>query len=188
MPLLVARGALYATAVHARLRAKSKHGIEDALRSLYQKAREARGALPVDAWGAAVVAELGGGEAAAFAKAIGEGKVEDLPDDALGPCFHRAPRSYEAFDLGFDLDATIAAPDRKIAGLRAGGPAARAGLLAGDVVVDEAIGRGRSDVPVKITVKRGGEEKTVKYLPAGAKAKGTGFVRRAEVPDEACTK
>jgi hypothetical protein len=56
------------------------------------------------------------------------------------------------------------------------------------VLVDAVIGRGRSDVAVTLTVERGGEKKTVKYLPAGARAKGTGFVRKQDVPDEACAK
>jgi hypothetical protein len=190
VPLLVARGALYATAVHARIRAKSKgkHGLEDVLRGLFQKAREARGAVPVSAWIEAVSAELGAGEAAVFARAIGEGRADELPDDALGPCFRRAPRTYEAFDLGFDDDATRAAEGRKIAGLRPGGPAERAGLRAGDALVEAVFGRGRSDATVTLTVERGGEKKTLRYLPAGPRAKGTGFVRRSEVPDEACAR
>src|SRR5690348_3582620 len=95
VPLLVARGALYATIVHARIRAKSKgkRGLDDVLRALFQKAREARGELPVSVWIDAVGAESGAGEAAAFARAIGEGRVDELGDDALGPCFRRAPRT-----------------------------------------------------------------------------------------------
>jgi predicted metalloprotease with PDZ domain len=190
VPLLVARGALYATALRARIRARSggKRGLEDVLRALFEKARAARGPLPVSAWIEAVSAEAGAGEAALFARAIEEGKLDDLPEDALGPCFRRAPRTYEAFDLGFDEDATRAAADRKIAGLRAGGPADRAGLREGDVLVEAVVARGRSDVPVTLTVERGGEKKTIKYTPAGARVKGMGFTRKSDVPEEACAK
>jgi hypothetical protein len=50
--------------VHARIRAKSKgkRGIEDVLRGLLGKARQARGALPTKAWLDAVGAELGADE------------------------------------------------------------------------------------------------------------------------------
>jgi predicted metalloprotease with PDZ domain len=190
VPLLVARGALYAAGVEARIRAKSKgkRHLEDVLRTLLQKAREARSALPASAWIEALRGELGAGEDAVFAQAIGEGRIADLPDEALGPCFRRGPRTYEAYDLGFDEDATRAAADAKIVGLRAGGPAEKAGLRAGDVLVDAVIGRGRSDVVVSITVQRGSEKKTVKYLPAGAKAKGVGFVRKSDVPEESCAR
>jgi predicted metalloprotease with PDZ domain len=123
-----------------------------------------------------------------FAKVLDAGKIDDLPDDALGPCFRKAKRDYQAYDLGFDEDATRASADRKVAGVRAGGPAERAGLRAGDVLEDAVIGRGRSDVPVTLTVERGGEKKTIKYLPAGARAKGVGFVRKQDVPDDACAK
>jgi predicted metalloprotease with PDZ domain len=186
----VARGALYATLVDARLRAKSKgkRSLVDVLRGLFTKAREARGPLPVAAWMEAVNAELGGGEEAAFAKAVSAGKLDDLPDDALGPCFHKAARDYQGYDLGFDEDATRASADRKVVGLRPGGPAERAGLRAGDVLEDAVIGRGRGDVPVTLTVDRGGDRKTIKYLPAGSRAKGVGFTRKPDVPDEACAK
>jgi hypothetical protein len=195
VPLLVARGAVYATGVAARIRAgsKGKRGLEDVLRGLLQKAREARGPLPAAAWREAVRAEraevgAGAEEDALYRSAIEEGRADDLPDAALGPCFRRAPRGYEAYDLGFDEEATRAAPEQKLAGLRAGGPAERAGLREGDLLVEAVIGRGRSEVAVAITVSRGGEKKTVKYLPAGARAKGTGFVRKTDVPEEACAR
>lgn len=188
VPLLVARGALYATAVAARIRAKSKgaESLDSALRGLMDRARAARGPLPDEAWIDAITAAAGPGEGERFAAAIGAGKAEDLPDGALGPCFRRAPRTFAAFDLGFDEDATRAAADRRVAGLRPGGPAEKAGLRPGDALVDAVIGRGRSDVPVSITVERDGARRTVKYLPAGPQGRGMGFSRKPDVPDEAC--
>lgn len=188
LPLLTARGALYATALNARIKAatKGKKSLDDVLRALLAKAKEARRALSVSAWLDAVRAETGAPEEPAFAKSIGEGKVEDPRDDALGPCFRKASRTFEAFDLGFDEAASRKAA--AITGLRAGGPAARAGLFEGDKLIDAAITRGRSDVKVTIAVDRKGDKVTVSYLPAGARAKGAGFTRKNDVPDDACAK
>lgn len=188
IPLLVARGALYAARVDALLRRKSggKASLEDVLRALYAKSRAERGPLPVSAWVEAVSKELGPGEAGAFEAGIGKGAVEPLPDGALGPCFRAAPRRYEPFDLGFDDEATAASEKRGIAGLRAGGPAEKAGLRAGDVLIDASMTRGRSDVPVTLTIERGGERKTITYRPAGPAVSGPGWARKKDVPDDAC--
>ena len=190
VPLLVARGAIYATRVNAMIRAKKKgaRGLADVLRALFQKARDKRGPLPNAAWIEAVSAELGAGEAATFTRIIDEGRAEDLPDGALGPCFRRAARTYEAYDLGFDEDRTRASTDRVLVGLRPDGPAWKAGVREGDVLTAASITRGRSDVKVSITVKRGAEPKTFSYFPKGARARGQGFARKPDVAEEACTK
>lgn len=191
LPALIARGALYAAGLQRRVerRSQGKRGLVELLRPLFAKARERRGPLTNDAWLQAVSAELGEDERATWRKLVWEGMIEGLPDDALGPCFRAVPREYVGYDLGFDEDATRATADRKLVHLRAGGPADKAGLREGDVLVDAVIRRGRGDVPVAITVKRGDETKVVKYLPAGLRTKGTkGFARKADVPEEGCAR
>jgi predicted metalloprotease with PDZ domain len=189
LPLLVSRGALYATRVDAEIRAKSggKTSLDDVLRALYTKAREARGPLPASAWIEAVEKELGEGESDAFAAIIEKGGEIRVPDAALGPCFRASPRRYEAYELGFEEVSEPADP-RKIASVRAGGPAERAGLRAGDEIVEAKITRGRSDVPVSITIERGGAKKTITYRPAGPPAQGLGWARKKEIPDESCAR
>jgi hypothetical protein len=190
LPLIVARGALYATRLDALLRDKSlgKKGLPELLRALYEQAKQKQAALPTSAWVEALRAALGDAEAGSFAALIGQGRPIELPANALGPCFRREKRRYQAFDLGFDEEATRASTERVIAGLRAGGPAERAGVKAGDVLVDSVLSRGRSDVPVELHLERGGEKKTIRYLPAGAVGQGQGFTRKKDVPDEACTR
>lgn len=190
VPVLVARGALYASRLDARIRKKSgdKRGLEDVLRALYVKASERRAALPTAAWIEAVTAELGAGEADAFAAMIDKGGPIDVPEGAFGPCFRGATRRYEAFELGFNEDATRASGSRAVTGVRPGGPADRAGLKAGDVLFDSVMKRGRSDVPVILTVERAGVRKTIRYSPVGKAASGQGWIRQKDVPDEACVK
>src|SRR5262249_48703979 len=130
VPLMVARGALYAARVDGLLRKKSgdKRRLDDVLRALFDKAREQRASLPTSGWTDAVSEARGGGERAAFNKAIVEGAGIDVPEGAFGPCFRGEKRRYEAFDLGFDEDATRASSKHTIEGLRPGGPAEKAGL------------------------------------------------------------
>lgn len=220
LPLLVARGALYATRVDALLRSaakKKKKGerdekggeinketekkrlqeitsLETLLRALYEKAREQRGPLPTSAWTAALAKELDQAEADAFGAVIEKGKETRAPDDALGPCFKGEARRYEPFDLGFDREATRASAaddgSETVAGVRAGGPAAKAGLRDGDKLVDSRITNGRSDVPVVLTVERPdgkNVKKTITYRPAGPAVNGRGWSRQKSVPDEQCT-
>lgn len=192
MPLLVARGALYALSVDAALRAQKKkenrHELSDVLRALYTRAKERRGPLPTEAWTSALTDELGKGAAESFVAAIERGGEIDLPDGALGPCFRKEKRRYVRYDLGFDEAATRARTPPAITGLRPGGPAAKAGLREGDVLVEAKTTPGRSDVPVTIIVERGGEDVAIRYEPAGAAAEGRGWARRKDVPDESCTK
>lgn len=190
LPLFVARGALYATRIDALLRKKSggKKGLPELAKALFDKAREKRAALPTSAWVEAVSAELGAAEAQNFSTMIEQGKPIELPDDALGLCFKGAKRRYQAFDLGFDEEATRLSASRVVVGLRPGGPAERAGVKEGDAILDAVLRRGRSEVPVVLSIERGGEKKTIRYKPAGAVGNGQGWSRKKDVPDDACTR
>ncbi len=189
-PLLVARGALYAARVDALLQKRkgAKRTVEDVLASLYARANTEKGPLPAAAWIEALTPDLGDGEKQAFTDAIDRGKPVDLPEGTLGPCFARVTKTFGAFDLGFDEDKTVAAMDHALVGLEPQGPAARAGILEGDVLVSVKANHGRADVPAVITVTRAGESKAFRYAPAGATAKGQGWERRKDVSDDACTK
>lgn len=212
IPLLVARGALYAGRLNGLLKAaapKSKPSgdavgpaagpeaparpaaLADLLRDLLAEARSRRGPLPTSAWVDAVSKALGAREAEAFQALLERGERGapiELPDGALGPCFRGARRRYEPFDLGFDLSATNQAPDRALVGLRADGPAARAGARAGDLLVHADFARGQPDQEAKLTLTRGEREITVRYRPAGKGAEGQGWVRVPGVGDEACVR
>jgi hypothetical protein len=194
LPLLVARGALYGALVDARLRSaaprdaasKAPRSLDELLRGLVAEARGRRGPLPVSAWLDAVTKALGADEAPVLAEHVERGRPAALPEGALGPCFRTARRRYEAFDLGFDLDATNAAKDHALHGLRADGPAARAGAKEGDVLIGADLVRGRADRPAKLTLKRGDETVALSFRPAGASGQGQGWTRVRGLPDEAC--
>ncbi len=185
---LVARGALYAARVNALVRDRSKGGwsIDTIVLELLTEARKQQKDLPTSAWVDAVARTLGPSEPEAFAKTIVRGEEVVLPASVLGRCYRAGTGEYVTFDLGFDAAATREGKTGEVVGLVAGGPAARAGLKAGDLV--EADYRdGHAEVPVKLTVKRGTETLHLTYSPAGARHKGPIWTRIAGTPDEKCT-
>ena len=190
VPLLIARGALYAARVEARLRTKSqgKTGLPELLRGLYKEGKATSGERSPSHWVEALTAALDASEKDVFHRVIEEGALPDLPEGLLGPCFQGAPRTYAAFDLGFDEAATRASEAHAIVGLRQGGPAERAGLRASDTLVDATIRQGRADAKVTIVVERDGEKRTMSYVPAGPTAAWRGWVRKRDVAEEACTR
>lgn len=189
VPVLVARGALYALRVDALLRAKTgkKRTLDNVLRELYQEAATKKAALPASAWVDLVVKDLGEPERAVFRDAIELGKPFDLPDGALGPCFRRVTRTYVGFDIGFDEEASRRGSPRKLTGLVRGGPAEKVGLREGDEIVTIQVGARSPSAPVRVTIGRGDGTKTFEYRPEGRRGKGAGFERKKDVSDDACT-
>jgi predicted metalloprotease with PDZ domain len=190
VPMLVARGTLYALLVDAGIRQKTngKRSVNDVIRDLYKKAKEKRGPLPTSAWSDAVLAELGSSGPKDFAEIIEKGGNFDIPANALGPCFRKETRNFFKYDLGFDDASSRKTDPPKIVGVRKDGPAYRAGLRDGDEVIKIQRSPGRSDVEAVVVVTRNGKDETIRYAPAGAKVKGRGWVRVADVPDEKCAK
>ncbi|MET0593328.1 MAG: hypothetical protein ABW133_11550 [Polyangiaceae bacterium] len=185
---LMAHGALYAARLAASIRARTKgeHSLDTVVAKLVERARSARAPLPLTAFTDAITAELGEGEQAQFDKLIHGGEDVVLAADGIGPCFRGAPGDYTAFDLGFDLQETLDGAGRTIAGLAAGGPAAKAGLLTTDVLDDVTFRHGHAEVPVALKVLRNGQKVDIQYAPRGPRGKGVIFTRKANMPDLAC--
>jgi predicted metalloprotease with PDZ domain len=95
------------------------------------------------------------------------GETVTLPADSFAPCFTVATQEMPTFDRGFDLRGSMK-NDRRVVGLEPNGPAARAGLKAGDrISVDE------STIPDPTVARRyvvhdaDGKSHVVTYLPQG---------------------
>jgi hypothetical protein len=184
---LMARGALYALHESARIHVKTKgqHGVVDVLSALVRQAEDHK--LPPftpAAWVAAVGAEDPDAQRT-FDALVVRGEPDVLPKDALGPCFQAGMGEYVAFDPGFDLETTRTSREGKVASVRPGGPADKAGLKDGDVVESLVAHEGDSSVPVKLVVTRAGAKIPVSYLPRGAHGRGQTWTR-LKMPDERC--
>lgn len=184
---LVARGALAALRLHARLRAQAKksgaRSFDDLLLSLAATAKKTAGPLPPSTWDELLTKELGKAELDAFTGAVEDGHPIVIPRHALGPCFQDSVASYVSFDLGFDEVQTLSAAPRLLRSLRADGPAARAGLRSDDelVALEEP-----SAGNVVVTFRRNQKEESVRYAPAGAAAPGQSWTRLTSVPAGKC--
>src|SRR5262249_47202222 len=177
-----------------RARSKGARSLDAALVALLERARAERHALDAAAWIDAIAkggAEATGApktvdEARAFDDAIVKGTEPALPDGALGPCFRSGNGEYVAFDLGFDDRATSESAARAVVGLKANGPAAKAGLREGDGIEEAAYRDGHAEVPVKLTITRGGAKTTITYDPRGERRRGQTWARVAGMSDERC--
>lgn len=185
--VLVARGALHAGRMDHLLRHKSKgrKGLPDLVRSLIAKAAGSGGVLAEAAWVEALSTTLESDTNAVFREDILDGRPSEPPATMLGPCFDRVQRNYVRFELGFDNEASWTSGSKKAMGVRAEGPAARAGLREGDKIIDASLPRGNPDELVRLTIERVGERKTVEYLPRGAARSWFGW-RRNRVPEAGC--
>jgi hypothetical protein len=185
---LMARGALYALrqAVAIRARTKGERGLDTVLAAMVQRAEERKQpGFAVTEWLDAVGKD-DPDAAKTFDALIVKGEPVVLPASAMGPCFRAAPGEYVAYDAGFDVEATRIARDARVVGLRANGPAAKAGLQATDVVESMHAREGDSSVPVKLEVTRGGTKVKIEYRPEGVRGRGQTWTRVKGVPDAKC--
>jgi len=196
-----AQGALVAARVSALMRARAARTpakeptpghrkierLDDVLIALVEQSRAHDGAvLAKNAFIDLVAAVLGEDERRLFSAVIDKGEPVVLPDDSLGTCFQQHRVRHAEAALGFDLEATLESKDRVIVLLVPDGNAAKAGLLATDVLVSSNVRPGRAELPVKLVVQRGTEKKTLTFVPKGKEHAGFAFTRKPGMTDTQC--
>jgi hypothetical protein len=180
--LQVARGALAASRLDAALRGRGS-SLQAVLRRLVDTARrDGVRELPLAALTDLVAEALGPAEVEAL-RATLAGATPTVPAGALGRCFVRAPHTYVGFDAGLDEDASRAAS--RVVGVRAGGPAARAGAREGEPMLSLVRGADPTS-PLELTVDRGGAPVTLTYRPLGASGKAEAWRRRSGADEHDC--
>jgi hypothetical protein len=186
VPLLVARGALFATAMDHRIRSSSRgaRSFDDVVRVLAKRAEDRRVAVTLDGFLALVGEVVGDARARQdFDAWIAKGTERRLPDGALGACFEAREAVFEVPDPGFDVDRSATA----LVGVDPKGPAARAGLKEGERLLAKSAPE-RAGKLVFVTVERAGRDVTVSYEPSVLKRRGQRFEKRRGISDEACRK
>lgn len=179
---LTARGALHAFAVYgAYRRAHPGKSFDDELRPLVTAAIEGKKASFVTEteWRALLGRALG--RETDF-DVVALGKEPLVPEDALAPCFRKSGSAATRERLGFDLDATLDAPGRRLVGLEPGGAAFTAGAREGDVLVEAS----RTGETYRLVLESAGTTRTTTVRPTRQTARATTFVREPKVPDTAC--
>lgn len=179
---LATRGALHAFAVYgAYRRAHPGKTFDDELRPLVTAAIDGKKARFVTEteWQALLGRALG--RETSF-DVVALGKEPPVPDDALGPCFRKSAGAVFRERLGFDLDATLDAADRRLVGLEPGGAAFMGGAREGDVLVEAS----RTGETYRLVLESAGTKRTSIVRPNRQPARATTFVREPKVPDTAC--
>ncbi len=187
LPLMVARGALYALELDAHLRAKKTSSLAEVLAKLIRVQNRDRGGVPIAQWHRAVDQPgMETSSAARYAGQIRQGEAVRPYARSLGSCFRRTMGQYDVFALGFDAEATSRAKSHQPVSFDPKGPAARAGLRADDEVEFVRYRRGYTDVDVRIAVRRGDKRIQLRYRPVGERLRGPRFVRHGKLRDHQC--
>lgn len=184
-PLLVARGALFATAVDARLRERSKGKLsfDDVVRALMKAAEDKRVAITTDAFVSALAKELPDAPKL-FEAHVTKGSERRVPDAALGACFDSQSVEFDRFEPGVDIERSMDA--LKIEGLDPKGPAARAGLVDGERIISILLSEKSGQVLVDTSRVTG--PRRVTFAATRTPKRGQGFKKRAGLTDDACRK
>jgi len=177
------RGPLYFAQLDALIRERSNGArrVDDLVRPLL-KARETGGEYSQKGWEDLLRAELGDEGVANF-NAMMNGERLDLQTHLLGVCFDREAVNLRRFYTGLRTEF-----DGRISRVIENTPAASAGLLAGDRMVDpEALktleegGHGEAE----LLVIRDGVQMTFRFNPWGPEREAYQWVRNS-VPDNQC--
>lgn len=182
------RGFHYLLQTEAAIRQASggRRSLDDVVKAV--RARQAAGQPHgIAQWLALVGAEIGAEPARRDYEQMVSGALLRLPDTLYAPCLTVAARPIRPFQLGFARSSLNDA--RVIAGLQPGSAAEAAGLRDGDVILEvNDVGEVRRDEakPLTLTVRRGGEQRTVSYLPRGAPVEAWRWTRNPQAPASAC--
>lgn len=115
---------------------------------------------------------------------VEDGALPSVSLETLAPCLALRTAEVASFDAGFDLERSIR--ERVVHGVRQGGPAAAAGLRDGLELSSWSVYQKQSDVPIRLTVKIEGAEKTIEYMPAGERLPVPRFERAAGADEADC--
>ncbi len=184
---MMSRGEMAAAFLDEQLRKKGRT-LPNFLTQLLSHARE-QGArrIPHKSFHTMLVQAIGEGPSDVFWQLL-DGATPPATD--YGPCFRARPEVYRRYDLGFarptasHVDATGIEP--VITSIDPQGPAAKAGLQAGDRLI--AVDGDGTDAkkPVVVRVRRDGQEIQVRYLPLAGEGRGTRYVAKPKIDPGLC--
>ncbi len=96
---------------------------------------------------------------------VNDGAIAPIDPKAFGPCLAGELRSLGRFDLGFDFNRSK--QSYRVVGVEPGSSASLAGLRDGQSLTGWSVHGGEPEEKVEFTVREGGEERKIRYLPQG---------------------
>ena len=188
--LMYGKGHAFMMLLNARIREKSRgtRSLDDLAFPLIRAHRRGESYTRAD-FLAALDRELGPDGRALYEEFRAGGKLLDMPDNLIGPCFRRVAVTYRPFQLGFDAGPATSGDRRVIRNLVDESAAARAGVREGDEVVStiELVAlRADTSATLTLQLRRGEQPVTVTYTPRGGPLDGYRWVREPSVPESAC--
>ncbi len=174
------RGDLVALLVDHSIRTVSAgaRSLDDLMRELVRRALDGQGSMSNEDLLEAIAEASDAATAAAVRCIVVDGADVELAPDAAGPGLLLVPIDVPVFELGFDQERTIEAG--AIIDLLPGSAAERAGLREGLALSGWSVTFGRTDVPVRLQVGQGGEQREISFLPVGDTVRGYRLERAAE--------
>ncbi len=174
------RGDLVALQVDHAIRKTSAgaRSLDDLMRALVRQARQSQERLSNEDLLAAIAQASDAATAASVRRSVIEGQDVELPRDAAGPGLILEPIDVAVFDLGFDQARSIEAGE--VIGLRPGSAAERAGLREGLRLSGWSVTFGRTDIPARLQVGQGGDQREIAFLPVGGTVRGYRMERAPE--------
>jgi predicted metalloprotease with PDZ domain len=159
------RGHLLASNWHAahHRATRGREGLGGLMRRLYTHVRKSGKRFTVDMLSALTRRQNPGWIGRTVRKHIVGGQLLRPDPRGLGPCVTLKLRTIYAFDLGFDWPQTQRR--RRLSGVRAGGPASKAGLKPGEKVWGWKLRMNDPDFAVQLYVRRRGRLRWVRFLP-----------------------
>ena len=161
------RGLLLGLRWHYLATSKGVRGGFDRLfQSLVDRARTGRFQLTNNEIRAAGNRLLGSWFSGEFDQYVQRAETVDVPPDALGPAIEGKATAIYEYELGFDRDRSL--KGQRVIGLRAGGPAAAAGVREGDELVGWNL-YADNDRQSRLIVQRGSKRESIRFYPRGAR-------------------
>jgi predicted metalloprotease with PDZ domain len=166
------RGALIALKWDARIRRNNlDKSLGNLIEDVYRRARQSDGSIGEEAFFELVERNYGIDAKADFERYILRGEPISIDSDALGSSYNLRETAVPAFDEGFLLNESR--QTKKISGVKAGGPAYRAGLRDGmEFVGVENYNRFANawnpSAPLVVLVKEQNKKRRISFYPHGA--------------------
>lgn len=139
-------------------------GLDAWMRSLIDRARAGRYEISNAELRKTGTQALGEWFVAEFDKYVEQAATVEVPVNCLAPGLAGTTTTVFEHDLGFERARSL--KEKRVRGLRAGGPADRAGLREGDELISWTI-PGNADAPTSLEIKRDGRTRTIEYVARG---------------------